>query len=308
MHPEAVHQELVPERPRLLLVAVGKADRDIAAERSAAHRLGEKAALKCPVFVHASRGDELGTEHVERPRVEFPVAVHLCAKDRQSLHVAVVEDLDDLGLLVAEAEVALIEDQRAAEGIERVEDRRDGRGAAREDRLVHERADREEEAGLAAPKVAAKPKVRQFVEPIVNPGEKDIEGGKTLKARRDVDIPVDVLLDSGVEGFARVELCGFGRQEHHPIGDEVVGRRVGSKRCRAGFDFCLTGPPGAVPDREGCSLSLRVEQELDHPAVIEDGRDRRSAHLLRLWWWCIHGGEIGARAGPMRIRVESGAS
>ena len=121
------------------------------------------------------------------------MAVHHSAQDGQASNIAVVEDLDDLCPLVAEAEIRLVEDERAAEGVERVEYGRDRRSPAREEALVAERADGEERAGFAASVIPSQAEVRQLIEGVIEPGQEDVMRGDVLKGFAEIHIPVSLL-------------------------------------------------------------------------------------------------------------------
>ena len=176
---KAVEQELVAELARLVLEALGQVDRNVGPELPRAHLFGQKAAFEALVVVAAAGGDDLGTEHLEGLRIELALPVHHGAQYGQAAHIAVVENLDDLRPLVAEAEIGLVENEGAAERVERVEDRRDRRRAAREEALVAERADRQERAGLPASVIPSQTQVRQLIEGVIEPGQEDV-------VRRDV--------------------------------------------------------------------------------------------------------------------------
>ena len=88
----------------------------------------------------------------------------------------------------------LIKNERAPEGIERVENRRDGRSAAREKWFVTERADGEQRAGFSAPIIAMQTQIRQFIESIVQPSQEDVVGCHALKRWAQIDISVNELL------------------------------------------------------------------------------------------------------------------
>ena len=50
-------------------------------------------------------------------------------------------------------------------------------------------------AAMAMTVVAANAEVRHFVEGVIDPGQEDVIAGEPLKRRREIDVPVDVLLD-----------------------------------------------------------------------------------------------------------------
>lgn len=116
--------------------------------------LGNEAALQCPVLIEASGCHELGAEHLEGTGVKLAGARDLRSQYRQASHISVVEDLHDVGLVVAPAEVAFVDHESASERFENVENRRDRGGSACEDWLVAKGADHEQEARLTTPVVA----------------------------------------------------------------------------------------------------------------------------------------------------------
>jgi len=116
------------------------------------HLFRNAAALQGPVLEEAARRDELRPEDGIGPGVELTFfARDFAPQHRKATGVSVIENLDDLRPLVREPEVALVEDERPADGVEEAEERRDRRGAAREDRLVADGADREEDAVFPVP-------------------------------------------------------------------------------------------------------------------------------------------------------------
>src|SRR5207245_10274688 len=93
--------------------------------------------------------DELRPEDLVGRGIELALTSDFAPENRKALGVSVVEDLHDLGFLVGHAEVALVDHEGAAEAVEDPENRRDRGGAACEDWLVAERADRDERPALA---------------------------------------------------------------------------------------------------------------------------------------------------------------
>ena len=152
----------------------GQVDGDVGAQLPGAHLFRQKATFETLVVVAAAGGDDLRAEHLERLRIELALAVHHGAQHWQAAHVAVVEDFNDLRPLVAEAKIGLVEDERAAERVEGVEDRRHRRSAAREEALVAERADRQKRPGLPASVIPSQTEVRQLIEGVIQPGQKDV--------------------------------------------------------------------------------------------------------------------------------------
>src|SRR5262249_25456127 len=126
-----------------------KIDRDIAPKPALSHFFGNETAFERSIVERPASSHDLRAEHLKRPGVELPLWRLHGPKNRQPFHVAVVENFDDLRLLVAKAEVGFVDDESAAEGIEDVENRRYRRSPTREERLVAERPDCEERAGLA---------------------------------------------------------------------------------------------------------------------------------------------------------------
>ena len=155
------------------------------------HFLGDETALQTFVVIAAARRHDLGAEDLECLRIELALTVHHGAQDRHAAHIAVVENFDNLRLFVAEAEIGLIQYERAPECIERMEDRRYRRSAAREECLIAKRADRQERACLAAAKVAAQPQIRQLVEGIVKPREKDVVCCDFLEGGAEIDVAMN---------------------------------------------------------------------------------------------------------------------
>jgi hypothetical protein len=135
---KAKQQEFIAQRARLLFEAVGQIDGDVGPELAGAHLFREKSALQSLIVVTTARSDNLRTEDLEGLRIELALAVHHRAQHGHTPHIAVVEYLDDFRALVAEAKIRFVEDQRAAERVEGVEDRRDRGRAAREEGLVTE--------------------------------------------------------------------------------------------------------------------------------------------------------------------------
>src|SRR5262249_45201014 len=158
-------------------------DRNVVAEPPLTHVLGEEPALERLVVEEAPGGDELWAVDLIGARIElaaFPG--DFAPKDRKAAGVAVVQDLHYLGLLVAHPEIALVDHERAAKRIEQPKERRDGRRPAREDGFVAKGAQGEEPARLPGPVVAAETEIRQLIEAVVYPGEKDVVGGDCLEA------------------------------------------------------------------------------------------------------------------------------
>lgn len=115
---------------------------NVVAQRSGACFFGDEPTFQRSVLVAAPRRYDFRSKDMKCIGIELSFAIHDRAQDGHAAHVSVVEDLDYLGALVTEAEIGLIEDKRSAESIEGMEDRRNGRGTAREERLVAERSDR----------------------------------------------------------------------------------------------------------------------------------------------------------------------
>jgi hypothetical protein len=82
-----------------------------------------KSAFEGLVLVTPPRGDNFRSEYVKGLRVELALCVHHRAEHRQTPDVAVVQYLDNLCPLVAEAEIGLVEQQRAFKRVECVEER-----------------------------------------------------------------------------------------------------------------------------------------------------------------------------------------
>ena len=286
---KAIEQELVAQLAGLRFDGLGEIDRDVGAKLARSHFLGDEAALQALVVISATCRHDLGTIDLERLRIEFALPVHHGAQDRHTAHIAVVENLDNIRLRVAEAEIGLIQYQCAAKSVQRMEDRRDRRGAACEKRLVAERADRQERTRLAAAKVAAQPQIRQLVERIVNPGEKDVVGGHFLEGRAEIDVAMDERLYLGDKLVLAAEDARFGRQQYRFVGNEIVVRRERDKRYAAACrDTILQRPAPGAPDREKCLAPLRVVHQLDHRAVVENGRCRRHGLFLFLSGVLLH--------------------
>ena len=197
-------------------------------------------------------------------------------KHGQAANIAVVEDFDDLRPLVAEAEIGLVEDERAAERVEGVEDRRYRRSAAREEALVAERADREERAGLPASVIPSQPEVRQLVEGVIEPGQKDVVRGDVLERLAEIHVPVNEL------PYVRDELRlapvypRLAGKQHDLILDQVVVRRERHElRVGSEIDRVLQRPPTGAIDRKQRPPQVRAEYHLNDRAVIENRRCRR---------------------------------
>src|ERR1051325_3827090 len=121
--------------------------------------------------------------------------------------MTVIEDLRELGLLVREAEVTLVEDERSSEGIHDAEERGDARSTAREDRAVAEQADGEKEPALACAVVATDPEVWDLSKIVVSPREEHVTAGELLEALRQVDVVVNECPDAGNELLFGAVLC-----------------------------------------------------------------------------------------------------
>jgi hypothetical protein len=76
--------------------------------------LCKKTAFKSLIVVAAARSDDLRTEYLEGLRIELALAIHHRAQHGQTAHIAIVQNLYDLRPLVAEAEIRLVENERAA--------------------------------------------------------------------------------------------------------------------------------------------------------------------------------------------------
>src|SRR5207253_2087726 len=107
-------------------------------------------------------------------------------KHGKATGVPVVEDLDDLGLFIREAKVALVDDEGAPEEVKDPENRGDCRGAARKRGLVAERSHRQKKPRLPGPSVTFGPEVRKFVEVVVEPAEEHVVGCKLLEEQSEV--------------------------------------------------------------------------------------------------------------------------
>ena len=125
-----------------------------------------------------------------------------------------------------------VDDERAAEGVENMKDRRDGGGAGCEHRLVAKRADHEQKAGFAAAVVAPHTEVRELVEAVIKPGEENVVAGDPFELRGEVDVAVDVRLDLGHELGLRAVLLWAGRQQHDIVLDQVIPGRIRHETAR----------------------------------------------------------------------------
>jgi len=175
----------------LRTVAAREVYRNIVSQWSRACLFGDEATLERSILIAASGRDDLWSKDVECLRVELPLAVHDRAQNRHPADVAVVKDLDNLGSLVAKAEIGLIEHQRSAEGIERVEDWRDGRGTACEGWLIAERTNCEERSRLRCPEIAMKSKLRQVIESVIVPAQQHVMTRNLLERRAEIGIAMD---------------------------------------------------------------------------------------------------------------------
>ena len=155
--PKAKHEQPVAKLQSLALVVAREVDGNVFAQFPPARLFRQAAAFERPVLEVAPRGNQLRPEHRIGPRAEFAPGDGLAAQHGKAAPVAVVQDFDEFGPFVREAEVAFVHDQGAAHGIENAEQGRDRRSAAGEDGLVAERTDREEKARLPRAGVVVRP-------------------------------------------------------------------------------------------------------------------------------------------------------
>ncbi len=91
--------------------------------------------------------------------IELLVPVLNASQDRQAFDGAIVEDFDEVRRLAGEPQIGFVQNERAAECIQCMEDRRDRRSARREKTSVDDRPNGDEGAGLAAAIVASEAQV-----------------------------------------------------------------------------------------------------------------------------------------------------
>ena len=107
---EAEQQQLVAEPQGFFLVRPWQVDRNVLAQSRLSHLLGEAAALQRPILEGPARRDDLGTEDVISAGIELPLIRHFGPQHREAAGVSVVQDFHDLRALIAQAEVAFIDD------------------------------------------------------------------------------------------------------------------------------------------------------------------------------------------------------
>ena len=182
---------------------VGEMDGNIGAHGVVVHVLGQESAFQGFIMEAVAHSDDLGAEHPEGVWVQFSIPVGHGAQHRQALHRAVVEDFDQIGGGVREAQIGFVQDQRAAKFMQDMEDRRYGGRARREEALVCERAQRQQPARLARAVFAGQPEIRHFDEGVIYPREQNVVGGNVFENGREAYVAVD-------EGFQVREQRGLG--------------------------------------------------------------------------------------------------
>src|ERR1700685_1829309 len=164
---KTIQEQLVSQVARLRTKARRQINRDVRPKRPRNHVLGEKPAFQSPVVIASTRRDKLGTENTESTRIKLSLSVHHRAQNRHTAYVAVIQNLDDFRLFVAEPKVSFVEDKGSAEGVKNVKYRRNAGGPAGKESFVADRTKGHERARLAASPVTAQTKVGHFIKSVI---------------------------------------------------------------------------------------------------------------------------------------------
>jgi hypothetical protein len=116
-------EQPVAKLQRFAFVVACQVDRNVVAQFPPARFFGQAAAFERPVLEITPRGDQLRPKHAVSPRAEFAPSNRLAAQHGEPPPIAVVQDFDEFRLFVREPEVAFIDDQGAAHGIENAKER-----------------------------------------------------------------------------------------------------------------------------------------------------------------------------------------
>jgi hypothetical protein len=236
----------------------------------------------------------------------LPPSSGLATQHGKATSVAVVQDLDDFGGLVAESEVALVHDEGSREGVDDAEQRGDGGCAAGEDGLVADGAYGLEEPALARAKVPAHAQVGQLVEGVVHPGQKDVVRGYLLEQGAHVHVAVDEGLDLRNEVRLRAVGHWLGWELDDPMPEQVVCCRIRPPILATNFDDPRPNPRLLLEHAEGRRAVDGRDHHLRDGVVGKDcGGDGRRPRVCLSWLALPHpmGASISSEdAVPCRTR------
>jgi len=118
---KAEHQEFVAKTKGFKALLLGQVHWDIGPQ-FAAGIFREKTAFERGVVEMTSHPDEFRTKDLEGSRTELLPIPRLRAQHRKALHIAVVENLRDVGRGVREPKIRLVENERSPELVQKVKD------------------------------------------------------------------------------------------------------------------------------------------------------------------------------------------